>query len=94
MNWLGAEGFLGLVWGGGPWFAKGVSMAGLRGSPRASRLGKRREISAQKGRAYIQRPSRIRWHDMLMINGTRYLDSGSVEMLYQSVDGKVLNMTG
>ena len=93
-NWLTAEGMLGLVWGGGQWFAKGASLADVGGSPSLKRVARRRVRSAQRGTAYIRGPRRWRWPDVVVFNGTSYVDAGAVELLYQSADGKVLNMTG
>jgi len=87
-EWLSAEGMVGLVWGGGRWFAKGGGELGAR------RLGRRGGVGGGKGRAYVRAPRRARWPDVLVVHGTRYMDAGSVELLYESVDGRVLNMTG
>jgi len=51
-------------------------------------------VRGGKGRAYVRAPRRARWPDVLVVKGTRYLDAGSVELVYESVDGRVLNMTG
>lgn len=87
-DWLGAEGMLGLVWGGGRWFAKGVVSLAPRG------LGRRGVVRGAKGRAYIQAPRRERRPDVLVVGGTRYVDAGGAELRYENADGRVLNMTG
>ena len=89
-NWLTAEGLLGLVWGGGKWFAKEVEMAGVGGSVGVKRRG---VVSARKGTAYVRGPTRWKWPDEVMVNGTRYVADGAAGALYHSADGKVLNMT-
>lgn len=86
-DWLGAEGILGLVWGGGRWFAKGVGVGLTSLVPRGVMRG-------AKGRAYIQAPGRGRRPDVLVVGGTRYVDAGGAELRYESQDGRVLNMTG
>jgi len=91
-KWLSAEGMVGLVLGGGRWFAKGAGERVV--SLGARRPGRRGVVMGAKGRAYVRAPRRARWPDVLVVHGTRYLDAGSVELLYESVDGRVLNMTG
>ncbi|KAI4169109.1 MAG: hypothetical protein LQ348_007350 [Seirophora lacunosa] len=86
-NWLSAEGVLGLVWGGGRWFAKGAESLG-RG------LRRRGVVSAEKGTVYSREPQRWRWPDVVVVNGTRYIDAGTADFLYQSAEGQVVNMTG
>jgi len=93
-NWLSAEGMVGLVWGGGRWFAKGAALVGEGVSPGVKRLERRGLISGTRGTAYIQAPRRLRRSNVLVVNGTRYVDAGSVELLYENADGRVLNMTG
>ncbi|KAI4282031.1 MAG: hypothetical protein L6R38_003251 [Xanthoria sp. 2 TBL-2021] len=90
-NWLSAEGMLGLVWGGGKWFAKGVEIAGMSGAIGSKR--KRGVVSEEKGTAYIRGPRRWKWPDEVVVNGTRYVAEGLDGSLYHSADGKVLNRT-
>lgn len=93
-NWLSAEGMLGLVWGGGKWFADGVSSAGSGGPRGGKRLARRGVIRGEVGMAYIRAPSRWRWPDMVEINGTIHVDARTAEGLYQSSSGDVLNLMG
>ncbi|KAL9010819.1 MAG: hypothetical protein Q9173_004286 [Seirophora scorigena] len=88
-NWLNTEGVLGLVWGGGRWFAKGAESLGRE------TIGVRRRgvVSAEKGTVYSREPTRWRWPDVVVVNGTRYIDAGTADFLYQSAEGQVVNMT-
>lgn len=49
--------------------------------------------SEKKGTAYIRPPNRWRWPNVVVVDGTRYENVGSGEMVYESADGRVLNMT-
>lgn len=94
-NWLTAEGMLGLVWGGGKWFAKGAEgIAGVGGAASVGVKRRRGMVSKEKGTAYMRGPRRWRWPDVVVADGTEYLADGAVELLYGSAEGKVLNMTG
>lgn len=81
---------MGLVWGGGKWFAKGVEMAGVGGSVWMKTRG---VVSSNKGTAYVRGPTRWKWPDEVMVNGTRYVADSAAGTLYHSTDGKVWNMT-
>lgn len=93
-DWLSAEGMLGLVWGGGRWFAQGVEMAGVGASVGVK--WRRGVVRKEKGTAYLRGPRRRRWRwpDEVVVDGTRYVADGSDGTLYLSADGKVWNRTG
>ncbi|KAL8711198.1 MAG: hypothetical protein Q9220_004343 [cf. Caloplaca sp. 1 TL-2023] len=96
-GWLTAEGMLGLVWGGGQWFAKGASsLAGVVGG--GSKGVKRRMIKGvvdeEVGRAYMRGPTLWRWPDEVVMNGSTYKAVENKEMVYRNAEGMVLNMTG
>ena len=53
----------------------------------------RRGIRAgQKGTVYAQGPSKWVYPDMIEANGTNFTGGGA-SMVYQSIDGQVLNLT-
>ena len=92
-DWLTAEGMLGLVWGGGRWFAKGAeAVIGEGGN--SIRFQRRGVVSGNRGKAYARATKYWKWPDMLEVEGVEYFADESVPLLYESVDGKVLNMTG
>ena len=84
---------LGLVWGGGKWFAEGVSGVdagkGLR--KRGDRTGRRIvQGRGEQGTAYVTGPSGWRWPDVVVVNGTSFEREGEG---YRSAEGKELNAT-
>lgn len=89
-NWLTAEGMLGLAWGTTEWFAEGAAGLGSR----LNRLRRRGIVSEKKGTAYIRGPSRSRWPDVVVVNGTTYEGSGTVGDVYRSSDGRALDLGG
>ncbi|KAI4168894.1 MAG: hypothetical protein LQ343_006049 [Gyalolechia ehrenbergii] len=92
-KWLAAEGMLGLVWGGGQWFAKGTAGWGNVGGG-SQGLRRRRVISERKGTAYVKGPSRSRWPDVVVVNGTTYTGNGTFGEGYRSSDGRLLDLGG
>lgn len=93
-RWLELEGMLGLVWGGGKWFAQGAeTVVGQGVGLRKRRKGGRRIVTGAEGTAYLRGPQLWRWPDHIVVNGTRYssLDTGGLR--YRSADGAVLDMT-
>lgn len=95
-NWLTMEGILGLAWGGGSWFAsdaaaKMIGRGGSGGSTTFPRT-KRGIRASQKGTVYAQGPSEWVYPNMIEANGTNFTGGGA-SMVYQSIDGQVLNLT-
>lgn len=95
--WLESEGMLGLVWGGGKWFSKRAALMGLgvsEGLRRREEGGSaRRIVRGQQGRAFVQGPSRWRWPDIIVLNGTSYQSVGADGLVYRSSEGAELNIT-
>ncbi|KAL8759596.1 MAG: hypothetical protein Q9199_000640 [Rusavskia elegans] len=95
-NWLHMEGLLGLVWGGGKWFASSAAEAALGRMtivPRGVRH--RRDIrSSEKGQVYTQNPPRA-VYPVITINGTSYTFNEKLagDGLYTNDAGEVLNLT-
>ncbi|KAI4235761.1 MAG: hypothetical protein LQ349_002946 [Xanthoria aureola] len=93
-KWLMAEGLLGLVWGGGKWFASPAaqSLLGPRGS-----LTKKRTIAprgirwASKGNVYALPPLRGRFPTRIQVDGTEYSHSGT--FIYADGAGNKVNLT-
>ena len=80
--WLQAEGVLGLVWGGGEWFAKGWS------GPGATRRKRRRGIvSEEKGTVYATAPRSWVYPNSITVNGTEYTSGNTSALEYASADG-------
>ncbi|KAL8802619.1 MAG: hypothetical protein Q9182_003710 [Xanthomendoza sp. 2 TL-2023] len=67
-NWLMMEGLLGLVWGGGKWFASSAAENLLAGR----KVGRRSIRSAKEGQVYARPPRRGRYPTLVEIDGTRY----------------------
>ena len=93
-NWVAAEGILGLVWGGGSWFA-GPAAARLLGGPGGaipnSQL--RRSIrSANKGTVYAASPRRAVYPTSMVVNGTNFTHGGEGDSRYRSKAGQVLDL--
>ena len=97
-HWLDAEGLLGLVWGGGRWFASesasrllGVGTSTGNGVTRKSTL--KREIrSANKGTVYAMPPRRVVYPTFMVLNGTNYTDEGRGDLVYRSDSGTILDL--
>lgn len=89
-NWLSAEGVLGFVWGGGRWFVKGAESLGESGTKKLKRRGM---VRAEHGTVYAREPKRWKRPDVLVVNGTRYVDAETVDLVYQSDQMQVLNLT-
>ena len=93
-RWLEVEGMLGLVWGGGKWFAQGAETAIGQGvGLRKRRGGGRRIVSGAEGTAYLRGPQSWRWPDLIVVNGTRYSRLGTEGLRYRSADGALLETT-
>jgi len=93
--WLAAEVVLGLVWGGGNWFASSSASAYLG---RSFDLQKRREpwrvTSAEKGRVYAMPPPGVAFPTFLSINGSNYTAETARSPVYRDDEtGVVLNLT-
>ena len=91
VNWVAAEGILGLVWGGGSWFS-GPAAARLLGG-RAGAIPKmRRSIrSASKGTVYALSPRRAVHPTSMVVNGTNFTHGGAGDFRYGSEAGEVLS---
>lgn len=87
--WLQAEGILGLVWGGGEWFA---DTAKLLGVPGATKRRKRGMVSTLEGTAYCEAPRSWRYPTSITVNETVYLSSNTSELEYTSADGTRLDL--
>lgn len=97
---LTMEGILGLVWGGGKWFASEAARdmvarggsGGLVGFPKTKSKAKRGIRSGDKGTVYAQAPPNWVYPDLIEINGTKYF-GGRGSLVYESQEGTVLNLT-
>ncbi|KAL8802078.1 MAG: hypothetical protein Q9200_006708 [Gallowayella weberi] len=92
-SWLAAEGLLGLVWGGGQWFASAQAQKVLRVEWEGRRPAKRGIRSKEKGYLWARRPMREVFPRWIDINGTRYSDDGRGDLMYEDEAGSVLNLT-
>ena len=89
--WLEAEGMLGLVWGGGKWFANGAeTVIGRRVGLKKRRQGGRRIVAGAEGTAYVRGPQSWKWPDLIVVNGTRYSSLDAEGLRYRSADGAIL----
>lgn len=89
-KWMMGEGILGLVWGGGKWFANEQAQRAF------GRVGgkSRRDIrSAEKGNVYSRAPVKGRYPSLIGINGMQYTDGGRGDLIYQNNVGHALNLT-
>ena len=95
-NMLTMQGILGLVWGGGKWFASDAAANALNrmiaGGSTTLPKSKRRISSELKGTVYAQGPSSWVYPSMVEVNGTKYT-GGVGNLMYTSIDGRVLNLT-
>ncbi|KAL8768314.1 MAG: hypothetical protein Q9209_005453 [Squamulea sp. 1 TL-2023] len=90
-RWLSAEGMLGLVWDMGRWFAEGMEASTLAyASGSGPRLRARDMVNARKGMAYMRAPTWWKWPDVVIVNGTKYRNTGTEELVYKNADGQVL----
>ncbi|KAL8656841.1 MAG: hypothetical protein Q9226_002513 [Calogaya cf. arnoldii] len=93
-NWLMAEGVLGLVWGGGQWFASPAAqrVLGRKNSITAKRTAPRGIIrSAKKGEVFSAPPLRGRFPTRIQIDGTEYNHTGT--FMYTDRVGNKINLT-
>ena len=85
------EGVLGLVWGGGQWFASAAAQHRFGSSlPTVRRRGIRSE---RKGTVYTKPPARWVYPTMIEVHGTKYSDGGMGNLVYKNMYGAVLNLT-
>ena len=94
---LTMEGVLGLVWGGGKWFASAaaanmVAREGSGGLVGGTPKTKRGITSRLTGTVCAQGPSKWAYPDVVVVNGTRY-SGGRGDLIYKSEDGTFLNFT-
>ena len=86
------QGILGLVWGGGKWFASPAAerLLGGKGHP-----SPKRDIrSRDKGTMYARPPKVMVVPTFININGTEYIDGGSGNHMYMDHStGNTLNLT-
>ena len=95
-NILTMEGVLGLVYGGGQWFASAAAarvvaraQGGLATFPKKAKRGIRSEL---RGTVYAQAPSGWVYPDKVQVNGTEYFGGGT-NLVYESKDGRLLDLT-
>lgn len=102
--WLGAEGILGLVWGGGQWFLNGeayhaVTRDGMNGRvlpdwAQPSTLMKRKVRSDfQEKTVFAQRPSKSMYPTVVEVEGSNYTNGGRNDLNYRDQNGMLLNLT-
>ena len=95
---------MGLITGGGGWVAPQVGNLLLRqaaqealrlagGGGGGSRRRRRGIISPHKGVAYAQPPPQSVWPDLIVVNGTKYMEEDVGSPVYKSEDGAVLDFT-
>ncbi|KAL8689476.1 MAG: hypothetical protein Q9224_004632 [Gallowayella concinna] len=98
-QWAMGEGILAMSWGGGSWFgdAKAQSLLGVASStgvgPRSILV---RDVrSRKKGKLWARPPMRVKFPDLVEINGTRYAGDGTGDIMYAATDsgGASLNLT-
>ncbi|KAL8911112.1 MAG: hypothetical protein Q9171_003650 [Xanthocarpia ochracea] len=95
-KWLMAEGLLGLVWGGGKWFASSAAEKLLERE--SSIINRKRNVprgirSAKKGNIYARPPHRGRFPTLIHINGTRYSQTDTGTFLFADDVGNQMNLT-
>ncbi|KAL8924982.1 MAG: hypothetical protein Q9172_002411 [Xanthocarpia lactea] len=85
------EGILGLVWGGGQWFASEAARRkfGNRGLPSKVKRG---IVSEKKGTVFVRPP--VRWvnPDTIRFNGTEYTSVGGQDPVYKDSNGVLLDL--
>ncbi|KAL8714605.1 MAG: hypothetical protein Q9220_001553 [cf. Caloplaca sp. 1 TL-2023] len=94
--WLAAEGMLGLVWGGGKWFADAESQqrTELFLQPGWMSYGHKRGIrSNQRGIGVYDSPKRWVYASIIEIDGTNYTRRDGLDAVYEDLEGSVLNLT-
>ena len=102
---LESQGILGLITGGGQYVtakagntllkeAARTALA-LRRSGNSGQRRRRRGIrSKDKGVVFAQPPSGSVWPDLVIFNGTSYIEESAGSPIYRSQDGKVLDFSG
>ncbi|KAL8822052.1 MAG: hypothetical protein Q9223_000044 [Gallowayella weberi] len=90
-KWLVMEGLLGLVWGGGKWFASSAAENLLAGR----KVGRRSIRSATEGQVYARSPPRGRYPTLMEIDGTRYHADRQTDgdFMYADDAGKTVNLS-
>ncbi|KAL8785962.1 MAG: hypothetical protein Q9195_008426 [Heterodermia aff. obscurata] len=86
--WLQAEGVMGLVWGGGEWFADVTKVWGVPGATRR----RRGIISELKGTVYAVAPGRWVFPDEITVNGMVYVSGNTSALDYVGGDGRRLRV--
>ncbi|KAL8947604.1 MAG: hypothetical protein Q9222_006130 [Ikaeria aurantiellina] len=94
-RWLASEGVLGLIWGGGRWFASPSAQTFLESKGMVSVQAKfRRDIrSDDMANAYARPPARTMYPTLVDVNGTQYTTSEVGDFFYTSSAGTALNLT-
>lgn len=88
------EGILGLVWGGGQWFASQKTQAVVAriGGLSLRRMKARRGIiSPNKGQVYAQSPTQWVYPSIVEVDGVRY-ENGGEGLVYKDATGKILDL--
>ncbi|KAL9576819.1 MAG: hypothetical protein Q9212_006792, partial [Teloschistes hypoglaucus] len=102
-DWLNVEGMRALVWGGGKWIASGASGSlGPRsddddGAEMMMMKMMRPQISRNRalyrgGRFWASSPPRMRFPDLVTVNGTVYSAVGSNGTIYKDAAGNLLDV--
>ena len=89
---LAFQGVLGLVWGGGQWFASAAAQDKFGGHGRIPKQRRGLRL-VPTGTAYVQPPLKWVYPTYLIANGTKYTDSGTGGLIYQSANGRILNLS-
>ena len=97
VDWLIMEGMLGLVWGGGKWFASAVAESALAKPnmmPKRDIMQQRDIRSPIKGNLYARPPPRAVF-PIVNINGTNYTHSGvsTGDIMFADSEGSLVNLT-
>lgn len=86
------EGLLGLVWGGGKWFASDATQKAFGGSPPRSKM--RRDIrSGNKGQVFAGPPRGGVSIDMVELGGKKYRRDGNSGSIFVDDAGTSINLT-
>ncbi|KAI4287103.1 MAG: hypothetical protein L6R35_003640 [Caloplaca aegaea] len=95
-DYLVLQGLLGLVWSSGSWFASLAAEKAFNGryDIKAGDMVRRDIRSAELGDAYARAPKKIRYPEVVEINGTEYSAEQAGKLVYFSKDNKALDLTG
>lgn len=92
VSWMLVEGLLGLVWGGGKWFASDATQKAFGGSPPRSKM--RRDIrSGNKGQVFAGPPRGGVSIDMVELGGKKYRRDGNSGSIFVDDAGTSINLT-